>query len=674
MLQDTLKIFYEQGDIIEIRTIGKVTSTGYFDDVEKAAREAAKFDGKSNVYFMLNKIDPACYHRENKDKIIDKSSSTSDNDIIKRNWILLDFDPKRAAKTSATDEEKSLAEEIMKKIGKYLKNKGFKSPVIADSGNGWHLLYRIDMPNDNESKKLIETFLKTCDMLFSTETVDVDISVFNASRITKLYGTMSKKGADTKERPHRRSEIAYIPKVIEVNPKEKIKEISNMMPTTTRNTNNNYNAEFSIDDFISKHHIRVAKASSFSGGQKYILEECPFDKAHGKDSAIVQLPSGALAFHCFHNGCAYNTWKEFRELYEPLSEREAHKQHYETKREYKPKKEVNLTPQISQIIDDETLKILKRAKSLSSIRPFDRKNIEIFSFGIDTLDSQVEVLLGKLAVVTGVNGSGKSTFLGQVMLEALEQNHNVFTYSGELKPDEFQYWVDLQAAGTDNLIEKTSKKGKKYYEIKADARHEIHKWYNDKFFLYNNEESMKYEDILTTIEAYRVHKGCRVIFLDNFLTLDISSLSDKDLEAQTKFIWSLAQYVKKNNVLVFLVIHPRKIFDGICQKQDVLGTGNFSNAIDYMFIVHRINDAFRSHMEKRKLSKTSKEIAEKANNMIEIGKDRWTGKEGLNVPLKFCEDNKRLVDYQYPWTANKEYSWNKRVQKKEVIKDEECPF
>ena len=112
MLEETLKIFYSEGDIIEIRVIGRITSSGYFNDIKKAAAEAKKYDGKGNVYFVLNKINPACYHRENRDRIIDKATNTSDTDIERREWILLDFDPIRASKTSATDKEKKLAEEL----------------------------------------------------------------------------------------------------------------------------------------------------------------------------------------------------------------------------------------------------------------------------------------------------------------------------------------------------------------------------------------------------------------------------------------------------------------------------------------------------------------------------------------------------------------------------------
>lgn len=670
---ETLKIFHEQDDIIEIRVIGRATSSGYFMDMELAAKEAKKYDGKNNIYFVLNKISPACYHRKNRDRLFDKAASTSDSDIEKRNWILLDFDPRRPAKVSSTDEEKAKSEEIMKSAAKYLQKHGFKSPVIADSGNGWHLLYRIDMDNNNENKKLVETFLKACDMLFSNDDVQVDMAVFNASRITKLYGSMAVKGANTKERPHRRSKITFVPANIEVNSMDKVKTIVALLPKPKKSK-----TEFDINDFINRHNIEILKETSWEGGRRYILKECPFDSAHGKDSAIIQLNNGALSFHCFHNGCAYNGWKEFRELYEPESERKEYKKEYSYSNKYeKPKREINLEPVIPKVVDEKTKALLNRAIRVKDIKPLDRSNVEIFKTGIPTLDSQMEILFGKVGIVSGINGSGKSTLLGQLMLEALEQGHRVFSYSGELKEDEFQYWIDLQAAGSENLIEKLSKENKKYYEIKYKAKLEIHDWFGDNLWLYNNNESMKYEDILETMEAHRVHRGCRVMFLDNFMTLDITSLSDKDLVAQTQFISSLAKYSKQNNVLVFLVIHPKKIYQSIVQKQDILGSGNMTNAIDFMLLIHRVNEAFLTYLETRKIPKEVKEMMKASSNILEVGKDRWTGKEGLNVPLKFLEDSKRLVDGNYETDLqNKRYSWDKHKKEewKEVDKPEDCPF
>ena len=57
--------------------------------------------------FVLNAIDEACYSREQCERLIDNvKNSTSDNDIINRDWLLIDVDPKRATGVSASNDRK----------------------------------------------------------------------------------------------------------------------------------------------------------------------------------------------------------------------------------------------------------------------------------------------------------------------------------------------------------------------------------------------------------------------------------------------------------------------------------------------------------------------------------------------------------------------------------------
>src|SRR5262249_57025876 len=88
---------------------------------------------------------------------------------------------------------------------------GWPAPVEADSGNGAHLLYRIDLANNDGAAGLVQGCLAALDWQFSDAAVNVDTTVYNASRICKLYGTLAVKGDATAERPHRRSAILSAP-------------------------------------------------------------------------------------------------------------------------------------------------------------------------------------------------------------------------------------------------------------------------------------------------------------------------------------------------------------------------------------------------------------------------------------------------------------------------------
>jgi hypothetical protein len=143
-------------------------------------------------------------------------NTTKDNEIQRRARLLLDFDPKRPPGISSTDAEHQAALERARQCRDYLRERGWPEPILADSGNGAHLLYRIDLPNDPESTDLIKRILESVASRFSDAVVDVDKSVFNAARIWKLYGTLSAKGDPTPERPHRIARMLEVPVSIEI--------------------------------------------------------------------------------------------------------------------------------------------------------------------------------------------------------------------------------------------------------------------------------------------------------------------------------------------------------------------------------------------------------------------------------------------------------------------------
>ena len=97
----------------------------------------------------------------------------------------------------------------MRTAYRYLRNNGFEDMIVVDSGNGYHLLVRVSIaPKDNGA---VKDFLLSLSAMFSDDKVDIDTANFNPSRITKVAGVMTSKGANTPDRPHRESKIIYIP-------------------------------------------------------------------------------------------------------------------------------------------------------------------------------------------------------------------------------------------------------------------------------------------------------------------------------------------------------------------------------------------------------------------------------------------------------------------------------
>lgn len=224
-----LSVLTEGKQIVEIRALECSTQSyrrphaqaGFFDrdHLNEAAAEAyriSRYCKARGVYFTLNEINPALLaRRSNRIDVAekDKDVGTRDADIVRRRWLLIDADPNRTAGVSSSEEEKRAAEFCIAEVETYLFREGWPDPIRADSGNGFHLLYRIDLPADDGG--LVKQCLKALAAKFSLPVVAIDTSVFNPARICKLYGTASRKGDHVPERPHRWAKILSIPPAIE---------------------------------------------------------------------------------------------------------------------------------------------------------------------------------------------------------------------------------------------------------------------------------------------------------------------------------------------------------------------------------------------------------------------------------------------------------------------------
>lgn len=237
-IRRALELFLPKGGIAEVRALGcydckpeyKRTRNGYFDsdhidECVHAVYSMVNAWHASGVYITLNPVTPPLLARSaNKARTTPKGESTKDSEIADIRWILIDCDPVRPAGISSSDEELELAEEKVKEIGRYLEAEGFARPAIAMSGNGWHLLYAVRL--SVEDSALVAQLLKALDRRFSDEAVKVDTSVFNPSRITKLYGTPARKGDSTPDRPHRISDLVDAPDRPAITPREKIEAVA----------------------------------------------------------------------------------------------------------------------------------------------------------------------------------------------------------------------------------------------------------------------------------------------------------------------------------------------------------------------------------------------------------------------------------------------------------------
>jgi hypothetical protein len=200
---------------------------------------------------------------------------------------------------------------------------GWPSPVEADSGNGAHLLYAIDLPNDPPSADLLRRCLYALAFQFSDEEAEVDCTTFNAARICKVYGTLSCKGDDTPDRPHRLSRVLSAPVPMVRVSKDVLEALAAMLPPEQAKNRkarcNGQASKFDLVQWIRDHNLPVVATGPWKqGGWRWILNPCPWNPDHDNRAAfIVQWPDGAIGAGCHHNSCADKNWHALRDLLEP---------------------------------------------------------------------------------------------------------------------------------------------------------------------------------------------------------------------------------------------------------------------------------------------------------------------------------------------------------------------
>ncbi|MDH7511196.1 MAG: hypothetical protein QHH04_09185 [Methanolinea sp.] len=308
------------GSVVEVRAITeRGMASGYFDDPAALGAAVGPLDaaGTAGIYVTLNEVNPALLSRRaNRIKmhLSQKDATTADGDILRRRWFPVDIDPVRPSGVSATDGEHRAALDRAGRIAAFLSDRGWPAPVLADSGNGAHLLYRIDLPNDDAARDLVKRALEALDVMFSDGACTVDTANHNAARIWKLYGTTSRKGDCTPDRPHRKARILDAPEQIGIAGRGLLEDLAASLPAPPAPRAPPARGTTDLRSWLSGHGIGIAAEKPYAGGTLFVLDECPFSDAHRDGAFAIQFGNGAIHAGCHHASCGGGAqrWKELR--------------------------------------------------------------------------------------------------------------------------------------------------------------------------------------------------------------------------------------------------------------------------------------------------------------------------------------------------------------------------
>ncbi|MFW5638057.1 MAG: hypothetical protein ACOCG4_02195, partial [Methanoculleus sp.] len=444
--------------VVEVRALADgATHSGYFDDFGRLAQAVEALDADpavAGIYVTLNVANPDLLARRAnriKMRLSRKDATTADADIVRRRWLPIDIDPVRPSGVSSTDAEHEAAIGAAGRIAGYLAEQGFPEPIKADSGNGAHLLYRVDLANDGAARDLVKGVLATLDALFSDDAVTVDTANHNAARIWKVYGTMSRKGDSTPTRPHRRAAILSEPAEMEVVPVERLQHLAGLLPREEpARPRQRRGGGIDLAAWLSDHGIAVRSAKPWNGGTLYTLADCPFSGAHKDGAFAIQFANGAVFAGCHHASCGGGAqrWPELRAM-------------HEKRRESKMpgSKEIGV-PEKNPPVDDEyhrrALEILTAGDPLAFILDTfnkthvgDRTVAECLALSIAS--QSVVNTNGLHVAVSGNSGKGKSHAC-RAMLDLIPEDYRL---TGTVS-DKALYYVDDLRPGTVFLFDDVS--------------------------------------------------------------------------------------------------------------------------------------------------------------------------------------------------------------------------
>lgn len=286
-----------------------------------------------------------------------------------------------------------------------------------------------------------------------------------------------------------------------------------------------------------------------------------------------------------------------------------------------------------------------KIKKLSEVKRKSMAEMESINTGLSKLNKTLGgFYFGQLIILTGERGLGKSTLGSQFITSAVSQGVTCFCYSGELPEWFFQDWFDRQCAGREYINVATSELGFDNYLVDGAALEQIHDWYDERCYIYDNSavatEDGENQTITETVENAIRQYGCRMIMIDNLMTAISDDMKSDLYRQQSAFVRKLAEMAKQYNVIILLIVHPRKQQGYQFKNDDVAGSSSITNLADVIL----------NYAEPRDDDDLD------PDRILQITKNRLGGTvnySGIplwyNIPSKRISEGRGLFDWELGW-------------------------
>lgn len=212
--------------------------------------------------------------------------------------------------------------------------------------------------------------------------------------------------------------------------------------------------------------------------------------------------------------------------------------------------------------------------------------------GIDKIDDTINELKGgEVSIATGLTGEGKTVFVNQVAVNAVDKGYETMIINGELDKRVLVNNLYMMVVGDDReYLDKKLYNRKTIYEPNSVAQKALLEWHKDRLFIYNKGESkLKTDQELLEMLENKINKhGIKLAIIDNLMS--IMSYGGQNIWTdEGNFTQSLVDIAARTGCHIVLVLHPNKSAERgkKFNVNQINGSGNIPNKAFNIFMIVR---------------------------------------------------------------------------------------
>lgn len=288
--------------------------------------------------------------------------------------------------------------------------------------------------------------------------------------------------------------------------------------------------------------------------------------------------------------------------------------------------------------------------------------------GLPTIDYGLNDLApGCTTLITGRSNGGKSTFVRQIVANAIDKGNKVYLMSGEGEPEVFLNEMYQSVVGRDKEHYELIKINKRYRkEPKKEVLEKLKRWHYKKLVLFNKGDSkLKTIDELTGMLELEIKiNNYNLVIIDNLMSI-LSVQASEKYEQQADFMQRLCDLARAYNTHIILVLHPNKTYKKgeDMDFEQISGTSDLYNKADNIITV------IREYGQEK--------INQGINGKIAVLKNRYF-KDLPKVEIHFDEETGLLLEIQEGNIIAYNFKWNDDISDVpegfQLVPDADCPF